>query len=228
MVTAGNSCISRGSDVVGSYTYFDTTNSVDENGELTNICLYSDTGESGSFSIKCKVFRLNGSNYDVVHTHASWQTHNGNGAQNFPVSWAVQSGDYVGFSMSETGYENVHRTTGSGSYKYISGDITTSTPTSSWSSGVGIISVYGTGEAVTGDKYVDIATGSDSDSGDTWGSAYLTVKKGLDNLPANDNLHIAFGDYSAQASIDLDQNVNLICEQYGGGGTGTVTLPPTA
>lgn len=77
------------------------------------------------------------------------------------------------------------------------------------------------------DKYVDISTGSDSNSGDTWANAYLTVKKGIDNLLTNNNLHIAFGDYSAQTAIDLNQNINLICENYGGGGTGTVTLPPT-
>ena len=87
-----------------------------------------------------------------------------------------------------------------------------------------------TGGGITGDKYVDIATGSDSDSGNTWASAYLTVKKGIDNLPANNNLHIAEGDYSAQVAIDLNQNINLICEDYGGGNASpplTVTLPVT-
>lgn len=77
------------------------------------------------------------------------------------------------------------------------------------------------------DKYVDISTGSDSDSGNTWTDAYLTVKMGIDNLPTSDKLHIAFGDYSSQAAINLNQNIELICEDNGGGGTGTVTLPPT-
>jgi len=81
-----------------------------------------------------------------------------------------------------------------------------------------------------GDKYVDIATGSDSDDGNSWANAYLTIKKGLDNYVASSQLHIAEGDYSAQAAIDLNKNLELLCEDYGGGVASpplTVTLPPT-
>lgn len=85
--------------------------------------------------------------------------------------------------------------------------------------------------AITGgatDKYVDITTGSDSDSGNDWTNAYLTVKKGIDNVAAGGKLHIGFGNYSSQAAITLNKNLELVCETYNtGGGTGTVTLPPT-
>lgn len=77
------------------------------------------------------------------------------------------------------------------------------------------------------DKYVDIATGSDTDDGNSWANAYLTAKKGIDNSIPGITTHIAFGDYSAQAAIDLDKNLELLCEDNGGGGTGTVTLPTT-
>lgn len=83
---------------------------------------------------------------------------------------------------------------------------------------------------LAGDKYVDIATGSDSDNGNTWANAYLTVKKGIDNVPAGHIIHIAEGDYSAQAAIDLNKNLELLCEDYGGGNASpplTVTLPVT-
>lgn len=81
-------------------------------------------------------------------------------------------------------------------------------------------------------KYVDISTGSDSDTGETWPLAYQTVKKGIDNIPDASwaTLHIAEGDYSAQAAIDLDKNLSLLCEDYGGGNASpplTVVLPAT-
>lgn len=79
----------------------------------------------------------------------------------------------------------------------------------------------------TADRYVDIATGSDSDDGLSWTNAYLTIKKGIDNLPAGHLLHIAFGNYSAQSAIILNKNMILKCENNGGGGAGTVVLPPT-
>lgn len=81
-----------------------------------------------------------------------------------------------------------------------------------------------------GDKYVDIATGSDSDSGDTWADAYLTVKKGIDNVSSSVVLHIAEGNYSAQAAIDLNKNLSIFCEDYDGGNANpplTVVLPVT-
>lgn len=86
-------------------------------------------------------------------------------------------------------------------------------------------------ESETGDKFVDIATGNDADGGDSWTNAYLTVKKGVDNVGAIRILHIAEGDYSAQAAITLNKNLELVCEDYGGGIASpplTVTLPPTA
>lgn len=80
------------------------------------------------------------------------------------------------------------------------------------------------------DRYVDIATGSDSDDGKTWVNAYLTVKKGIDNVPLGYIIHIAEGNYSAQAAIDLNKNLELLCEDYGGGVASpplTVVLPVT-
>ena len=87
-----------------------------------------------------------------------------------------------------------------------------------------------TGGAITGDKYVDISTGSDSDDGNTWANAYLTVKKGIDNISTGYIIHIAEGDYSAQAAIDLNKNLEILCEDYGGGNASpplTVILPIT-
>lgn len=96
--------------------------------------------------------------------------------------------------------------------------------------GIGLTSAWVEDEV--SNKYVDITTGDDADTGETWVLAYQTVKKGLDEIPdaSYSILHIAEGDYSAQAAIDLDKNVSILCEDYGGGNANpplTVILPAT-
>lgn len=83
---------------------------------------------------------------------------------------------------------------------------------------------------VYGDKYVYYFSGDDTNTGDTWAQSYETVKKAIDNVPSGYPIHIAEGDYSAQASIDLDKNLTFLCEDYGGGNAApplTVVLPVT-
>ena len=70
-------------------------------------------------------------------------------------------------------------------------------------------------------------TGNDSNDGTSWDTAKQTIKAGLETVAVNGTLHIAFGDYSSQDAITLDKTVSLLCENEGGGGTGTVVLPPT-
>ena len=65
---------------------------------------------------------------------------------------------------------------------------------------------------VYGDKYVYYFSGDDTNTGDTWAQSYETVKKAIDNVPSGYPIHIAEGDYSAQASIDLDKNLTFLCE----------------
>ncbi len=83
-----------------------------------------------------------------------------------------------------------------------------------------------TGLLTNDDVYVKL-TGDDSNSGLSWDSAKKTIKAGLETVATNGTLHIAFGDYSSQDAITLDKTVDLLCENEGGGGTGTVVLPPT-
>ena len=78
-----------------------------------------------------------------------------------------------------------------------------------------------------GNVYVKLS-GNDSNDGLSWTNAKQTIKSGLETVAANGILHIAFGDYSSQDAITLDKTVSLLCENEGGGGTGTVVLPPTA
>ncbi len=75
--------------------------------------------------------------------------------------------------------------------------------------------------------YVKLS-GDDSNDGLSWTNAKQTIKAGLETVATDGTLHIAFGDYSSQDAITLDKTVSLLCENEGGGGTGTVVLPPTA
>lgn len=231
MTTGGNACALGSTDINGTSNtllLYDTP--IDVAGTVTNICIYTYFSNANLYA-KVKIFRLNGSNYDCVHTSSSWTNISGTGQQNFSVNWAVQSGDYVGASFYDTVTSNAYISANpTGPTYYRSGDITTSTATSTWSSSARATSIYATGVTADGTKYVDISSGSDSDDGNTWTNAYLTVKKGIDNVTAGKILYIAEGDYSAQAAIDLNKNLEILCEDYGGGNASpplTVILPVT-
>ena len=234
MTTGGHTCAARASDIgCTSLTLLLYDEPIDIAGTVTNICIHTYFSNPTLYA-KVKIFRLNGSNYDCIHTSPSWVNISGTGQQNFNVNWEVEAGDYVGASFSDSGSNAYISASITGSppgptYTH-SGDVTTSTATSTWSSISKDTSIYATGVTADGTKYVDISTGSDSDSGNTWALAYLTVKKGIDNVVAGKVLHIAEGDYSAQAAIDLDKNLELLCEDYGGGNANpplTVILPAT-
>lgn len=230
MTTGGNACAVGSTDINGTSNtllLYDTP--IDVSGTVTNICIYTYFSNSTLYA-KVKIFRLNGSNYDCIHTDSSWTNIPGTGQQNFSVNWAVQSGDYVGASFTDSGSNAYISANPTGPTYYHSGDITTSTATSTWSSSARATSIRATGVTADGTKYIDISSGSDSDSGDSWANAYLTVKKGIDNVTDGKILHIAEGDYSAQAAIDLNKNLEILCEDYGGGNASpplTVILPVT-
>lgn len=118
---------------------------INADGNISNICIYNNFGDS--FSIKCKILRINGSNYDVIYAHSSWQTHNGSGAQNYTVNWDVLSGDLVAFTWA-SGVGNAGCDTdgdSTGEYKYIQAEVTGSTAISSFSTQTRAISIYATG-----------------------------------------------------------------------------------
>lgn len=145
-ITGGYLCIDRplavGYHLISSIVASGTP--ITDNGTITNVCIYNNFGDS--FSIKCKILRINGTNYDLIHTHSSWQTHTGNGANNYTVDWAVEAGDLIAFTWA-SGVDNagVDRSSSGGTYEYIQSDITGSIAISSFSSHPYPISLYATG-----------------------------------------------------------------------------------
>ncbi len=75
--------------------------------------------------------------------------------------------------------------------------------------------------------YVSLLTGSDANDGLSWSTSKYTIQAGIWILDAGGTLHIAFEDYFRQPLLHLSKSMDLLCENVGGGGTGTVVLPYT-
>lgn len=228
MVSGGYGCGTEGANytgTTGTYTYLDTSNTIDSNGSLKSWCFRS----SGAISqIKLKIFRLNGSNYDVVWAGDAESISTTAGVYTFALNSAVPvlSGDYVGFTITGTS-ASISHDTGSGIYQKAA-DVINTTTTASWTNlSAGNLRVNVSSDSVT-TLYVK-TTGDDTYSGSYWGSAKKNIKDGLRFIPSAGTLRIGFGDYSAQPGIKFDKSVSLLCETATtGGGTGTVNLPTAA
>ena len=234
-ILGGNDCIVRANtwtlSIDSEYTLVDLNNTISSDGYVNSFCIHGNSAWDEWF-YRPKILRINGADYDVIHDYGSWIP-KVIALETINVGWSVLSGDIVACGIKATG-PNALAAAVSGiltgyTSKYIASDVTTTTAIADFTDNNWLYSFAAHSPAV-GSKFVDIATGNDSDSGDTWALAYLTVKKGIDNMTAGAELHIAEGDYSAQAVIVLNKNIDLVCEDYGGGNANpplTVTLPAT-
>lgn len=74
------------------------------------------------------------------------------------------------------------------------------------------------------DIYIAL-TGNDSNSGGTLISSKLTLYGGINSLSTGGNLHIGFGDFSAQTSFQISKSMTWVFDTSGG--IGTTTFPLT-
>ena len=185
-ITGGYTCIDR-PNATGyheTYSAIASGSVITANGTITNVCVYNNFGDS--FSIKCKILRINGTNYDLIHTHGSWLTHTGSGAQNFAVDWSVLSGDIVAISWGG-GVDNAGCDTGNdgtGEYRNGPGEITGTVAISSYPSTNRAISIYATGTTDTlpikiniGDSWKDVDA-MKINIGDSWKDV-VSVKQNI-------------------------------------------------
>ena len=92
---------------------------------------------------------------------------------------------------------------------------------------VGIVAVMamGTANAAIGDKYVS-TTGVDSNEGNAWDTAYLTIQRGLDTVADAGTVNIAPGTYSGTGNTKLDVKTSEVTIK--GSGQDTTILDGTS
>lgn len=187
---------------------------VSGNGTLTTWGIYA----GGQADRKLKIFRDDGTNYIFITE---------TGLVNVPAGYtvglscniAVINGDLIG--VYSTNFQGQWSGT---SGKEVTGDMTSSTLKTNWSNTpVGATAMEAQGLQ---DFYVSLS-GNDGNDGILWGTSKQTLYAGTGLVSNNDVLHITFGNYSAQTSFQLNKTLNILCEAFSGGGTGTVTFPPT-
>lgn len=207
----------------GATTYLVKMNTINGNGTITSWTAQANTNNS---NLKLKIFRLNGSNYDLIAT-SDGGTFSAGVRKTVSCSITVQTGDYVGVYMSVSAGMTWWKAGDTGFVSHI-GDVTTNTPTADWSTiwADGHLSLYCT-DGGGFEVYVDINRADDSGDGYSWSGAKKTIYGGINILNVGGLLHIGFGDYSAQTSARLNKTMDILCTTSGGGGAGTVTFPAT-
>lgn len=228
-ISGGNSCTDRTGIYNSSieYTLMDTTNAISGNGVISSFCFYSDSGNS--YFVKPKIFRLNGSNYEIVYSAPSWIAASGSGLTTLTgYNISVQAGDLIGIGLQPgTGNATVDQETG-GTRLSHAGDVTTTTTIASWSSASYTLSIGCSGTASGNDYYVIASGGSDSNGGQSWADAWATVNKGMSDTPTGKTLHIGFGTYASEPSDNKVFPANAITVIYEtattGGGSGTASV----
>lgn len=232
MVSGGYGCDTGGSTDTGStqmYTMFDTANTIDSNGSIKSWCIGIGTTEATQ--IRLKIFRLSGSNYNVVWA-GPWENLPNNNSVKTTYTFAINSsvpvlsGDYVGFTKkAEAGGWSVGVDETASTKRSKPSDVVNQTATSDWSaSGTTNLRIHVSSDSLA-TLYVKTG-GDDTLGGGNWLNAKKNIKDGLRFLPASGTLRVGVGDYSAQPGIRVDKTTSLLCETADtGGGTGTVSLP---
>jgi len=215
--------------VASGSTYLNPSDTIDADGTLTHWCFRAG-GSNGNDTVKLKVFRINGSNYDYIG-ESPGITPASSGIKEGSCNINVLAGDLIGVSLVNNASPGGFPITDDGGatlMKYIGGDITTNTAQSSWSN-------YANGRLIvhsdsTGmiDIYVDINKADDTGTGLTWVTAKKTMNAAYALLGSTGTMHVATGDYSAQTTITYNKSWSLSPEDPNSVGNKTVSIPKSA
>ena len=229
MVTIGIGC--AGGELHHNQTYMDLTASSTVNGIVECACIFTPQFVYSSVVGKVKIFRSSGSNYVFVDEESI--TLYPNQAVIYPMTGklSIQIGDFIGLYAPAAGGFIPHsfgcQWTGSSTgAAYRSGDITTTSLKTSWSSSYYSPSVLGYFSHYVKTNGLDTATGL------TWATAWKTINKAATTVTDGMGVHIGFGTYNQEPANNkiAPQNVGTagiryICETAGSsGGAGTVKI----
>jgi len=211
MVTkiGGEDCVTRSTERGDAQTWL-TEMQILYAGIISTFCIYID---SGSGNVKLKIFRSNGSNWDLVG-ESSLQAVVAGLNSGLTANITVNVGDYIGFYFnSATLY--VEATVGASTVtSFHSGDVTGNTAKSEWTNPSYApiyfsISVYANTLA---DVYVNSSTGSDSNAGDSCvaGHPFLTFAKAYSLLNSGGTIHVcnSGADFSAE-TVTLNKSFSI-------------------
>ncbi|MCK5217718.1 MAG: hypothetical protein KAJ93_08010 [Methanosarcinales archaeon] len=234
MTSAGFACVDQSYfGAVGGYTSILNQSIIDANGTLKSWCVY--IAESDG-SAKLKVFRDDGTNYVFVGESDLLSVTLG-ANNDLSCDIAVQSGDILGIYMTSSMRTKYTYTTSTPyAYIYKSGDVSTTSLKTSWST-----SMTGHGQKhtcyahdVVENFYVKASGGNDSNSGESWANAWATIDKAATTVADGKTVHIGFGNYSQTNAQDIAPvNAGSIGIKYlpetavTGGGTGEVNITLT-
>lgn len=195
-----------------------TTNTITVNGTITSFCVYT----GGNVTVYLRVFRDDGTNYNYVGGSGALSCSAGANTQT-GLSIAVQAGDLVGLYIVTTsdGYPLADNYLPPSPMKYKTGDVTSNSAKSTWSSSTyGIMSLTVSGNETCStyeDVYVNSSTGSDSNCGATSGSPVQTFGKAYtDRLNAGGTIHVlnSGADFSGETVV-LNKSFSITVD--GGG-----------
>ncbi len=186
MVDVGNPCIDQ--SIGGGnngYTTMDLVQPALSSGNITSWCVYI---KSGTPQAKIKVFRDDGTNY-VFIAESSLETLSG-GLNTFSTNLPIQINDLIAIYV--TGSHTIAAANYTNGSTFKSGDITSSTLKSSWTTGDGQYSFGATITAGLDNVYVNSSTGNDTYAGDSCvaGHPVLTFAKAYSLVAPDGTIHV--------------------------------------
>lgn len=223
MTAIGPGCSHFGTTGSAGSTYMYADGTISGNGVITSWCISISTLHETSVA-KLKVFRSNGSNWDLVAEDTNNSLTTGTNTRS-GLNVSVQTGDYVAFYTNCGGYcGNIYCDGSGASFNKYTDEATGSTAKSSWTIDTRAWSFSVTYTLTLDNVYVNSSTGSDSNTGDSCiaGHPVQTFQKAYDLLSANGVIYVcnSGADFSGE-TITFTKGLSMTVN----GGNGNFFMP---
>ena len=225
MVVGGIACTAPNYTNTASNTYLNPYNTIDANGTLTGWCFRTLNYFYPGLA-KLKIFRINGSNYDYIGESPLVEFKAPETIYTGFCNISVLAGDLVGVYVID-GAVGIS-SSAELSKKYLNIDVTSNTPQADWANAGGKLIIRAANDYATySNIYVDINKADDTLDGSSFANAKKTMKAGWDILNATGTMHVASGNYSAQARWTWNESWKLSPEDPNTTGEKRVVIPPS-
>lgn len=137
-IDVGSDCIDRPTDLASGYTNIDKNNPANASGTITNVCIWAAVNLA---NCEVAIFQEVAADTFTTRSNVAIGAVTAGSAQNFAVSLAIVTGDYIGIYFSAG---LIEKTTAGENRWYKSGDHIPCTSVLFSVSGAAQLSVYGT------------------------------------------------------------------------------------